>query len=302
MHPQINTILPGRHSAFGGFGGFGEGTGRIPAVSDMAAIFAGNRRRATLNVWLANPMSPGQRRPDYGPIDTRRNRFYASQATLVQPATNENRDAVSNPLDEKRTDEAKAAAEEDARLVASVLAGNDADYDKLVRRYQRRAVAVAYRLLGNLHDAADVSQDAFLRGYNGLSKLSDPLRFGPWVMRIVSNLALNFRRSRHSGVRGSTVVLEDVTETPGGFRLTTGEAISEQDPASQDNPGSEVQNAVGQAIERLPEKQRMALILYCIEGLPQKEVAEILECSVELVKWNVFQARKALREELGDLI
>lgn len=209
---------------------------------------------------------------------------------------------MSNPLDENRTDEAGAAAQEDARLVASVLAGHAADYDELVRRYQRRAVAVAYRMLGNVHDAADVAQDAFLRGYNGLSKLTDPLRFGPWVMRIVSNLALNFRRSRHSGVRGSTVVLDDVLETPGGFRLTTGESYADADPATEDDTGGEVRNAVGQAIDRLPEKQRMALILYCIEGLPQKEVAEILECSVELVKWNVFQARKTLRDELADLM
>jgi len=61
----------------------------------------------------------------------------------------------------------------------------------------------------------------------------------------------------------------------------------------------ELGGAVGEAIGRLPEKQRLALILFSIEGLPQKEVAEILECSVELVKWNVFQARKTLRKTLA---
>ena len=56
------------------------------------------------------------------------------------------------------------------------------------------------------------------------------------------------------------------------------------------------------AIAELPEKQRLALVLFSIEGLPQKEVAEILECSLELVKWNVFQARKHLREQLAEYL
>ena len=56
------------------------------------------------------------------------------------------------------------------------------------------------------------------------------------------------------------------------------------------------------AIARLPEKQRLSLILFAIEGLPQKEVADILECGVEAVKWNVFQARKKLKDELAEYL
>ena len=58
---------------------------------------------------------------------------------------------------------------------------------------------------------------------------------------------------------------------------------------------AELKQAISEAMEQLPEKQRLALILFSVEGLPQKEVAEVLDCSVELVKWNVFQARKKLR-------
>lgn len=65
---------------------------------------------------------------------------------------------------------------------------------------------------------------------------------------------------------------------------------------------NETQDAITAAIEQLPEKQRMALILFAIEGIPQKEVAEILECSIEAVKWNVFQARKTLKESLSEFL
>jgi RNA polymerase sigma factor (sigma-70 family) len=91
-------------------------------------------------------------------------------------------------------------------------------------------------------------------------------------------------------------------EGPQEFRSPTGELLGAGlgggSPAEAP-VSAELQAAIGQAMDRLPEKQRLALILYSVEGLPQKEVAEILECSVELVKWNVFQARKSLRRTLA---
>ena len=100
-------------------------------------------------------------------------------------------------------------AREEARCVAAACGGDQDAFDRLVERHQRRAVAVAYRLLGNVHDASDVAQDAFLRAYQSLTKLEDPRRFGPWLMRIVTNLALNFRRSRS---RASAMSTEEMIE------------------------------------------------------------------------------------------
>ncbi len=66
--------------------------------------------------------------------------------------------------------------------------------------------------------------------------------------------------------------------------------------------GRELQEALDAALEALPEKQRLALMLFTIEGWAQKDIAALLECSLETVKWNVFQARKKLRDRLGDMI
>ena len=66
----------------------------------------------------------------------------------------------------------------------------------MIRRYQRLAVAVSYRLLGNSHDSLEVTQDAFLKAFTSLASLQKPEAFGGWLMRIVSNLSLNYRRSR----------------------------------------------------------------------------------------------------------
>src|ERR1700728_3112733 len=74
----------------------------------------------------------------------------------------------------------------DGHLVGRVLDGHKASFDVLIRRYQRQAVAVSYRLLGNSHDALEVTQDAFLKAFTSLSTLQTPAAFGGWLMRIVS--------------------------------------------------------------------------------------------------------------------
>src|SRR5262249_8776927 len=81
----------------------------------------------------------------------------------------------------------------DASCVRRTLAGDVRAFDELIERYQRRIVSIAYRLLGNGHDAADVCQEAFLRAYRSLDTLQEPHRFGAWLTRIAGNLALNYR-------------------------------------------------------------------------------------------------------------
>lgn len=183
---------------------------------------------------------------------------------------------------------------EDASWVASTLAGDLRAFDRLIERYQRRALSVAYRLLGNLDDASEVCQEAFLRAYRSLDTLDAAGRFGAWLMRIVSNLALNFRRGRKP-------TLSLFTEEGEGDEAMQPPARGTQTPAQTAISG-ELGEAIQKAVDGLPEKQRLALVMFAIEGMPQKEVAEILEMSVEAVKWNVFAARKTLRERLAEYL
>ncbi len=182
----------------------------------------------------------------------------------------------------------------DADLVARTLAGEAAAFDRLVEAYERRAFAVAYRLLGNADDALDACQEAFLRGYRALATLQEPARFGPWLLRIVGNQSLNFRRSRR---HGSPVPLDE--------ELLTG--AEETGPKAAARPeehalAGELHEVITQAMEKLPENQRLALTLFSMNGMSQKEVAEILGCTVEAVKWYVFQGRKTLKGKLKEYL
>jgi RNA polymerase sigma-70 factor (ECF subfamily) len=119
-------------------------------------------------------------------------------------------------------------------------------------------------------------------------------------MRIVSNLALNFRRARKTRASSSlddAMVIEEDVYRPGSGQRWEAPASDETGPLPD-----ELHDRVSRAIAELPEKQRLALVLFSVEGLPQKDVAEILECKVGLVKWHVFEARRKLKETLQEYL
>jgi len=202
---------------------------------------------------------------------------------------------VSNPQDGMCED---LAGSQVAHLVRRARGGDLGAFDTLVGRFQRKAAAVAYRLLNNLDDAMEISQDAFLRAYEKLGTLSKPERFGPWLMRIVSNLALNRRRSR--ALRSTVSLDASGTRDEGRAEVNLPDARSHT-PAEIASAG-EMQERLARALEDLPQMQREALVLFSMGKMPQKQVAEMLGCSVEAVKWHVFTARKKLKEVLKEYL
>jgi RNA polymerase sigma-70 factor, ECF subfamily len=192
----------------------------------------------------------------------------------------------------------------DGVLVGRVLAGQRDAFDELVRRYQRQAVAVSYRLLGNTQDALEVTQDAFLKSFTSLATLQKPEAFGGWLMRIVSNLSLNYRRGRKTR---SQLPLDDLLGAVDSQQAETSTAGGSEWMARSDDPAHamssrEMGQRLQDALAELPEKQRLAIVLFTIQQMPQKEVAEALECSVEAVKWHVFQGRKKLKELMKEYL
>jgi RNA polymerase sigma-70 factor (ECF subfamily) len=190
----------------------------------------------------------------------------------------------------------------DGQLVAECLAGRRSAYDELIGRYQRQAVAVSYRLLGNIHDASEVTQDAFLKAYSSLATLQKPDAFGGWLMRIVSNLSLNYRRGRKTR---SQLPLDDVLgPIESGQTEASGrsEWMSQSGDPARAAQSKEMGRRLQEALAQLPEKQRLAITMFTLEEMPQKDVAEALNCSVEAVKWHVFQGRKKLKDLMKDYV
>ena len=179
------------------------------------------------------------------------------------------------PADASMTDEA---------LVEAARAGAADAFDVLVTRHRRAVYQVCYRFVNNHEDAADLTQDTFVRAWKALASFRGQARFSTWVHRIAVNVSLNkvsLKTPRSEAADFDTMA--DTREPAPGESLLVAER----------------QALVRQAVAALPPSQRAALILRTYHELSHQEVADIVGTSVGAVKANVFHALANLRKRLG---
>ncbi len=179
---------------------------------------------------------------------------------------------------------ARIAQQDEADLVLRAAAGDRSAFGVLVERYAGVARRVARAVLGNPEDADDAAQDAMLSALVKLDQYDPRRPFGPWLLRIVANAATDRRRRRT--VR--RVEPLDVGLTAGGPRPdTTAErrALGER---------------LRQALAELPERRRVAVVLFDVEGYSHAEIAAVLGIPEGTVRSEVFHARRRLRALLAD--
>jgi RNA polymerase sigma-70 factor, ECF subfamily len=171
---------------------------------------------------------------------------------------------------------------EDTVLVGRVLDGDTEAYGELVERHLRRAFSVAHRLLGHREDAEDLVQETFLVALARIDTFDLGRSFGPWFYRILVNRGLNARKARSLRY---TVDVPDTAAASGPLPDRAAER-------------AELRARVEVAMAELPERQRVALELFEVEGFSGAEIAEILEIPAGTVRWHLHQARQKLRVAL----
>lgn len=188
------------------------------------------------------------------------------------------------PDPERPEGPARSGVRDDAELVRRTLAGDRAAFGALVERHAPQARRVARAVLKDPDDADDAAQDAFLSALVKLEQYDPRRPFGPWLMRIVANAATDRRRRR--SVRRAEPL--DPGVVGGGPR---------PDQTAE-------RNALGarlrQALAELPERRRLAVVLFDVEGYSHAEIAKMLGCPEGTVRSEVFHARRRLRELLAD--
>jgi RNA polymerase sigma factor (sigma-70 family) len=168
--------------------------------------------------------------------------------------------------------------ESDREIVKAVLNGDREQYALLVRRYERAAFCVAYRVLGDFHGAQDVAQDGFLKAYRTLRKLRKPERYLSWLLQIVRHRALDVLRKRQWEIPNAP---EDLPES--GYCLTRDERERE----------------LLDEVLTLPEQERRVVILRYFRGLSVGESAQVTGASVGTVSKQLSRAYQRLRRRLG---
>jgi len=168
----------------------------------------------------------------------------------------------------------------DDDLVARFRSGDDAPFDELHRRYRCPLIAFARRMLsGTGHDAEDVVQDAFIRAYRGLRVTDRPMALRPWLYMIVRNRALDELRSpQRAGAYDDEFALNAVPTADAA------QCVQERD---------DMRRLVAE-IARLPERQRMALVMREFDGCSHVETARRLQTTVPATKSLIIRARSNL--------
>jgi RNA polymerase sigma-70 factor (ECF subfamily) len=172
----------------------------------------------------------------------------------------------------------------EADLIRKARGGNLFAFEEMVKRYQRRVYGVARRIVQRHDVADDVTQEAFLRGYQALASFDVERPFGPWICRIAANLAVNHVRSPRAREQ----------ELPEGH-LETRSAASDPLREVLEN---EAQSVLQQALAGLPPDQRAVLVLRVVEDLSYREIADALQLEMGTVMSRLSRAREKLRRAL----
>jgi RNA polymerase sigma-70 factor (ECF subfamily) len=184
------------------------------------------------------------------------------------------------------------AATDDAALVARARSGDDEAFGELVTRHQRAMFAIARAYFAAEADADDAVQEAFVRAFEALDQLRDKSRFAGWLARITVNECLATLRSRTDKMS-----LADFASTE-QFKPRLGQVyLTPATLASQGEEADQLKAAIG----RLPEPQRVAVMLHYAADMTYNEIASYLDVPYTTVVGRLHTARQALRRTLGAL-
>ncbi len=179
----------------------------------------------------------------------------------------------------------------DEELVARSISGDADSFNQLVLRWERPIYALAYRTLGREEEARDVCQETFLRAFRALPRFRGQAKFSSWLYRIALNLCRDWiRRERRA----------PMIQPPEDADLLDLAAATEPSESIEDLVvRKDLSRLVEQAMARLPEEQRTAIVLKEYQGLTFQEIADLVGCPLSTVKTRLYQGLTVLRRELA---
>jgi RNA polymerase sigma-70 factor, ECF subfamily len=178
----------------------------------------------------------------------------------------------------------------DDELVARSRGGDVESFNQLILRWERPIFALAYRVIGREEEARDVCQEAFLRAYRALPGFKGQAKFSSWLYRITLNLCRDWIRKQRRQPVSQLPEDADIDE----IAASTGPIESIEDLVAR----RELSAVVEDAMTRLPEEQRTAIVLKEYHGMTFQEIADLQGCPLSTVKTRLYQGLSVLRREL----
>jgi RNA polymerase sigma-70 factor (ECF subfamily) len=188
------------------------------------------------------------------------------------------------------TEKLYSVASED--LMARTAEGDELAFEILVRRHQTSVLNLVYRYVGDRTKARDLAQEVFIRVWRAAGRYEPRAKFTTWIYSITVHLCLNELKS----AKGKKLIPLEIQEGDG--QSTNYETPSDAQSPEDILLAEERSRQVSEALQSLPDNQRMALILKRYDSLSYGEIAKIMECSVSAVESLLVRAKRNLQEKL----
>jgi RNA polymerase sigma-70 factor (ECF subfamily) len=183
---------------------------------------------------------------------------------------------------------------DDLFLVRRAQRGEMGAYDELIQRYQERIYRTVYNMVFNHEDANDLAQEAFIRAYRALGGFQGQSSFYTWIHRIAVNKTLTFLKSRKGKFQMSLNDLDANVENDAEMVELVSEATPQRDVAL-----AELQEKMNEALAKLSENHRLVVTLHDVQGMTDREIAQIMDCTLGTVRSRLFYARQKLQSSLS---
>lgn len=196
-----------------------------------------------------------------------------------------------------------ARSQEESAIVAELKAGSEMAYAWLIGEFQQPVYGLVYRIVNDPADAADTTQDVFLKVFRGMKSFHGGSSLKTWIYRIALHEAANRRRwwFRHKAKETSIEPMESDGPSLGENAMQV--ALTDRADSPFDNVAHrEVQKRVDEELRKVPEPYRTTLILRDLEEMSYEEIAEVLEISLGTVKSRLTRGREALRQRLAPYV
>jgi len=184
----------------------------------------------------------------------------------------------------------------DQTLVEQVQRGDKQAFDVLVLKYQNKIIQLVNRYVHDSDEARDVAQEAFIKAYRAIGRFRGDSAFYTWLYRIAINTAKNYLVASGRRPPRSDIDAQDAEQYEGATGLreyATPERLLQKD---------EIQEAIAEAIDALPDDLRTAITLRELEGLSYEEIAQTMDCPIGTVRSRIFRARDAIDTRLKPLL
>jgi RNA polymerase sigma-70 factor (ECF subfamily) len=184
----------------------------------------------------------------------------------------------------------------DLELVRRVQEGDKKAFDVLILKYQQRIV---YVITGFVHDpveALDVAQEAFIKAYRAIANFRGDSAFYTWLYRIAINTAKNYLTAR---VRRPPAMDVDALDATNYYDAPE---LKEFETPESNLISNELEQAIQQAIQDLPEDTATAIRLREFEGMSYEEIAQVMDCPIGTVRSRIFRAREAIEKQITEIM